>query len=306
VIALVYSAIFYRQVRDTPAGSTYFRPLKTGGLEVSSRMDFGFYALISLPIYASLLLLVWRLGKFGLLSFQGCLCGYAIAVALGACHYLKIWQVNRHLFTGTAPSTQRYKFKQVAIINLTYLACFGSELAVVSMLPLFFIQTFGISPVHAGITAGSFAVMNLLARPGGGWLSDRIGRRRVLTIMLCGQTVGYLLLSQVEPSWSVGLAIGLTIATSIFVQGACGGVDSVMPLIQRRMTGQIAGLTGAFGNVGGVLFLTVLSFVSPAIFFMVIAVISALAVAIVRFMDEPRGHMVEVTEDGSVQLIAME
>lgn len=306
VIALVYSVIFYRQVRDTPAGATYFRPAKTGGLEVSSRRDFYLYALISFPIYASLFVLTWRLGKFGLLSFTGSLIAYAISLALGIYHYVKIWQVNRHLFTGEHAPMPPYKFKQVAIINLTYLACFGSELAVVSMLPLFFIDTFHISPVYAGITAGSFAVMNLVARPGGGWLSDRIGRRKLLTITLIGQTVGYVLLSLVGPSWPVGLAIALTILTSVFVQGACGGVDSVMPLIQRRMTGQIAGLTGAFGNVGGVLLLTVLSFVSPHLFFLVIATLSVLAVAVVRLMDEPKGHMVEIAEDGSVQLIAME
>lgn len=306
IIALVYSVIFYREVRDTPAGATYFRPAKTGGLEVSSKSDFVLYALISLPIYLSLLLLTWRLGEFGLLSPLGCVIGYAVSVALGAYHYLKIWQVNRHLFTRTQPPMAPYKFKQVAIINLTYLACFGSELAVVSMLPLFFIDTFGISPVFAGITAGSFAVMNLFARPGGGWLSDRLGRRKVLTIALIGQTVGYLLLAQIDSSWSVGLAIGLTVLTSIFVQAACGGVDAVMPLIQRRMTGQIAGLTGAFGNVGGVIFLTVLSFVSPQVFFLVIAVLSALAVMIVRLLDEPRGHMVEIDEHGNAQLIAVE
>jgi NNP family nitrate/nitrite transporter-like MFS transporter len=37
---------------------------------------------------------------------------------------------------------QRYHFKQVAILNVAYMACFGSELAVVSMLPMFFIDTF--------------------------------------------------------------------------------------------------------------------------------------------------------------------
>jgi len=79
-----------------------------------------------------------------------------------------------------------------------------------------------------------------------------------------------------------------------------------VPLIQRRMTGQIAGMAGAYGNVGGVVFLTVLSFASPAVFFCVIAAISALAVLATRLLDEPRGHMVEVDEQGNVQMIAVE
>lgn len=40
----------------------------------------------------------------------------------------------------------------------------------------------------------------------------------------------------------------------------------MVPLIQRRLTGQIAGMAGAFGNVGGVVFLTVLATTNPQIF----------------------------------------
>ena len=36
VIAIVYSYFFYRGVRDTPEGSTYFRPMKSGGLDRKS------------------------------------------------------------------------------------------------------------------------------------------------------------------------------------------------------------------------------------------------------------------------------
>lgn len=51
-----------------------------------------------------------------------------------------------------------------------------------------------------------------------------------------------------------------------FVSGGCGAVYAIVPLIKRRMTGQIAGMVGAYGNVGGVLFLTLLSFVSSVVF----------------------------------------
>jgi NNP family nitrate/nitrite transporter-like MFS transporter len=96
------------------------------------------------------------------------------------------------------------------------------------------------------------------------------------------------------------------LATSIFVQGACGAVYSIVPLIQRRMTGQIAGMAGAYGNVGGVVFLTVLSLVSPISFFYVLAAISAVAFLGSLFLSEPKGHMVEKDEHGNVHLIAVE
>lgn len=308
VIAIIYSYFFYRGVRDTPEGSTYFKPQKMGGLEVTSKGDFVFYALMNVPLYLALALLTWRLSPAGLklLSAEGAMIAYATVAALALYQWTKIWQVNKHLFTGEHPAAPSYKFKQVAILNVAYMACFGSELAVVSMLPLFFIDTFHVSPVYAGMTAGCFAVMNLFARPGGGLFSDAFGRRKMLIICLLGQTIGYTVMSQIDSTWALPMAILTVLATSIFVQGACGAVYSVVPLIQRRMTGQIAGMAGAYGNVGGVTFLTVLSLVSPTVFFYVLAGTSAVALLGSFFISEPKGHMVEKDEHGNVHMIAVE
>lgn len=55
-------------------------------------------------------------------------------------------------------------------------------------------------------------------------------------------------------------------ACSFFVQAGEGAVFAIVPLVKRRMTGQVAGMAGAYGNVGAVTFLTVFSFVSPQVF----------------------------------------
>jgi NNP family nitrate/nitrite transporter-like MFS transporter len=309
ILSIVYSYVFYRSVRDTPEGSTYFRPMKSGGLEVTTKGDFLFYVLMTAPLYLVLAFMAWRLSPTGLklLTDSETLVAYIAIAALTTYQYFKIWQVNKHLFVINAPLPPRYEFKQVAVLNLAYMACFGSELAVISMLPQFFIDNFGASQLVAGFSAGCFAVMNIFARPGGGYLSDAVGRRKVLVICLLGQTIGYVLMSQMgNGDWSLPLALGLVIATSIFVQGACGAVYSIIPLIQRRMTGQIAGMAGAYGNVGGVLFLTVFSMVSPHHFFYVLAATSALAFVGGIFIREPRGHMIEVHPDGRVERIAVQ
>ncbi|MBF8276343.1 MAG: Nitrate/nitrite transporter, partial [Candidatus Brocadiaceae bacterium] len=41
-LILVYAVIYFLLARDTPEGSTYFKPNKTGGLEVTSKGDFYF------------------------------------------------------------------------------------------------------------------------------------------------------------------------------------------------------------------------------------------------------------------------
>jgi NNP family nitrate/nitrite transporter-like MFS transporter len=69
------------------------------------------------------------------------------------------------------------------------------------------------------------------------------------------------------------------------------------------MTGQIAGMTGAYGNVGAVVYLTVLSMVDYSTFFMVIAGTAVLGFVTLLFMSEPKGQIAEVNEDGSVTLI---
>lgn len=308
VIAIIYSVFFYRGVRDTPEGSTYFKPQKAGGLEVTSKSDFVFYALMNVPLYLALALLTWRLSPEGLklLSADNALIAYVVIAALAIYQWFKIWHVNKHLFDASHPPVASYKFKQVAILNVAYMACFGSELAVVSMLPLFFMDTFHISPVYAGMTAGCFAVMNLFARPGGGLFSDAYGRRKILLICLLGQSIGYGIMSQMDGSWSLLIAVAAVLATSIFVQGACGAVYSIVPLIQRRMTGQIAGMAGAYGNVGGVVFLTILSFVSPTGFFYLLAATSVVAFLGAMFITEPKGHMVETDAQGKVHLISVE
>lgn len=309
VIAIVYSYFFYRGVRDTPEGSTYFRPMKSGGLEVTTKGDFWFYLVMTAPLYLALVLLTWRLSPAGLklLSEPQAMIAYGAIAILTAYQYFKIWQVNKHLFVPNAPVPPRYQFKQVAVLNLAYMACFGSELAVVSMLPQFFIDHYDVSKSLAGLTAGCFAVMNIFARPGGGYLSDASGRRKVLMICLFGQTIGYLLMSQMGNSgWTLAMAVAVVLTTSIFVQGACGAVYSIVPLIQRRMTGQIAGMAGAYGNVGGVVFLTVFSMVSPVGFFYVLAGTAACAFIGSYFISEPRGHMIEVHPDGRVERIAVE
>ena len=73
--------------------------------------------------------------------------------------------------------------------------------------------------------------------------------------------------------------------------------------MQRRLTGQVAGMAGAYGNVGAVTFLTVLSFVSAQTFFLVIAGTAVVTLIAVQFMDEPKGQMAEILPDGTVQMI---
>lgn len=305
IIAFIYGIFYFRFARNTPKGATYFKPKKSGGLEVTSKGDYYFLLFMNIPMYVALGVLTWRLSPAGV-NLLPSVATYLIYLGLLALYIFQvsqIYRVNKDMLLHGVDKTQKYEFRQVAILNINYFVTFGSELAVISMLPFFFISTFALPPVKAGLLAAGFAFMNLVARPTGGLISDKFGRRKTMIILICGLALGYFGMSQINEAWPLFIAVGMTMLCSFFVQSGEGAVFAMVPLIKRRMTGQIAGMTGAYGNVGAVCFLTVYSFTTASTFFLVIAASSALAFTVSLFMKEPKGHTAEIMPDGTVQLI---
>ncbi|WP_434931587.1 NarK family nitrate/nitrite MFS transporter [Shewanella sp. HL-SH5] len=307
LMSLAFSFVYYFNITDTPKGSTYFKPKKGGGLEVTSKGDFVLLIIMKIPMYATLALLGWKLSPAGVSMFTQDITNliYGALVVIFIIDYYQTYQVNKHIFSSEVPEFERYEFKQVAVLNVLYFTTFGSELAVVSMLPLFFAETFGLGMAQAGMVASSYAFMNLMSRPGGGWLSDKFGRKVTLLILTAGLAIGYFSVAQIDSSWNLPVAVVVVMACSFFVQGGEGAVFAAVPLIKRRLTGQIAGMTGAYGNVGAVFFLTVYSVVSTQMFFYVIAVSAIFGFITLLFMNEPKGHIAEVNEQGEVTLISV-
>lgn len=306
IAAILYGIFYYFKVSNTPKGSTYFKPKKMGAMEVSSGPDLLLYVLMNIPLFLALGLLTWKLSpaQMNLIGYGMTYFIYLALLGIYLVQVWKIWNVNGHVIKEPVPEMMRYKFKQVAILDWAYLVTFGTELAVVSMLAMFYVNWFDIPKVTAALLAGIYPFINLVARPGGGWISDIIGRKRTLIIVFAGITGSFLVLGMVDQSWPVWVVVGITIIGGIFSKAGSGAVYAMVPLIQRRMTGQIAGMAGAFGNVGAVMFLTVNSLVDYDQFFMFIGIIAAIVFTlIVVYLEEPEGQMAEVLPDGTVQMI---
>ena len=159
--------------------------------------------------------------------------------------------------------------------------------------------------------ASSYAFMNLMSRPGGGLISDRLGSRKwTMVVLTAGMGIGYLMMSQVNANWWLPAAVLLTMACSFFVQASEGSTFAIVPLVKRRITGQIAGNVGAYGNVGAVAYLTtrlllvdssaaanggeaVMSQVNSG-FFQVLGVAGLIvAFLCIFFLEEPQGSFAE-------------
>ncbi len=308
VLAIAYGVFYYFNVTNTPKGSTYFKPKKIGAIEVSNLKDLILYILMNIPLYLALSLLTWKLSpeNMNMISSVVELSVYAALVLIFILQVYKTWQVNANILKNPVPKQHQYKFKQVAILDWAYFVTFGTELAVVSMLAMFYVDWFELPKITAALLAGVYPFINLFARPGGGYLSDKFGRKLTLIVVFSGVALSFLALGSVDKSWSIYTVVALTIAGGIFSKAGSGAIFAMVPLIQRRLTGQIAGMVGAYGNVGAVLFLTVNTLVDYDQFFMLIGVVSVIVLMlIILFLEEPKGHMVEVLDDGTVEVIKL-
>ncbi|MGF1537274.1 MAG: MFS transporter [Elainellaceae cyanobacterium] len=316
IVAALYGIFYYFNVTDTPPGKVYQRPESARGIEVTTKSDFWFLMAMNAPLTIILMVLAWRLQKVNFLNTGGMYVAWLLLLGLYAFQAYNCWTVNKDLLAGRKvyPAEDRYRFRQVAMLELTYIANFGSELAVVTMLPSFFEGTFGLDKATAGLIAASYAFMNLVSRPGGGIISDRMGSRKwTMVVLTMGMGIGYLMMSAVNSAWPLPLAVLLTMACSFFVQSSEGSTFAIVPLVKRRITGQVAGNVGAYGNVGAVAFLTtrllfadgsaaanggeaVMSAVNSS-FFQVLGTVGVIvAFLCIFFLEEPKDSFAEFHE----------
>jgi MFS transporter, NNP family, nitrate/nitrite transporter len=291
VVMGAYGVFYWFAITDGPTADTHRKPRKVAALEVSSWRDLVLLMLFTVPMVGVLSILVWRMQRTGFIdAMTAAACYFAIAVVIVYQLY-QVLRVNLPILRKGVPKDDRYPFKSVAALNTTYFANFGAELAVVSMLPMFFEETWGLTAAAAGLIAATFAFVNLFARPMGGLVSDRFGNRRfVMLAYMLGIAVGFALMGLLDSKWPLVVAVAITIACSFFVQGAEGATFGIIPSIKRRLTGQISGMAGAYGNVGAVFYLFVFMFVTPSQFFFIIAAGAFLSwLACYLWLAEPEG-----------------
>ena len=137
-------------------------------------------------------------------------------------------------------------------LSVVYALAFGSQLAIISMFPQFLESTFELSVATAGMVGSSFAILNLVSRPTGGWISDLVEKKRALILFVVGSMIGCIMMSQINSSWPLWKVLLLAFGCSMFLQAGTGACFAAVPLIRKDLTGQMAGLAGAYGNVGAV------------------------------------------------------
>ncbi|MBW4450096.1 MAG: NarK family nitrate/nitrite MFS transporter [Spirirestis rafaelensis WJT71-NPBG6] len=307
IIAAIYGVIYFNTVQDTPAGKTYKRPKKNGSLEVTSVKSFWAMIVSNFGLIFALGLLAWRLEQKNIhfLNQSQMYLAWVALAGLFAYQSYQAYKVNRELLTGkkTYAPSERYQFGQVALLEFTYITNFGSELAAVSMLPAFFEKTFGLEHVVAAMIASIYPFINLISRPSGGLISDKFRSRKwTMTIISVGIGVSYLMAHFINKNWPIPVAIAVTILAAYFAQAGCGATYGIVPLIKKEATGQIAGNVGAYGNFGGVVYLTIFSLTDAATLFSTMGIAALIcAFMCAFFLKEPKGSFAGAYEGESLE-----
>jgi MFS transporter, NNP family, nitrate/nitrite transporter len=131
---------------------------------------------------------------------------------------------------------------------LFYSVTFGGFVGLASFLNIFFFDQYGLTRVQAGNFATLCVVAGSFLRPVGGYLADRVGGIRMLTILLTG--IG-LLMAGMTLLPPLAWATLLLFATMALLGMGNGSVFQLVPQRFPKELGVITGVVGAAGGIGG-------------------------------------------------------
>ncbi|MEM9219720.1 MAG: MFS transporter [Cyanobacteria bacterium P01_F01_bin.150] len=133
------------------------------------------------------------------------------------------------------------------VLSVFYSLTFGGFVTLSIYLPTLYTERFALPATTAGALTAAFVVVATLSRPVGGWLSDRIGGRRLLRLVFIGiALLGWMI---AMPSFSVFNLSVLGCAVLLGLGNA--GVFKLVPEYFPRETGTVTGFVGAAGGLGG-------------------------------------------------------
>ena len=151
----------------------------------------------------------------------------------------------------------------------TYACSFGGELAINSVLAAYYLRNFPyLGQTGASNYAAMFGFLNFVTRPLGGVVGDVLYKVsggqlwwKKGWVHVCGMVTGVLLIviGVLDPH-DLGTMIGLVVIMAVFHEAGNGANFALIPHVFPHANGLMSGLTGAGGNLGGVVFAVVFRF----------------------------------------------
>ncbi len=199
----------------------------------------------------------WRLAMIfpGVLMLLAAFLNYKFTKDTPAGNYSEIQQgkATKKAFSWAVLADWR-----VWALALAYAMCFGMEITFDNVAALHFVDSFKLDQSSAGFWAGVFGAMNIFARAVGGIVADKVGNKYgmrgkgwLLGLVLGLEGLGLVLFAQ---AGSLPFAIITMLTFAMFLKMANGTTYAIVPFINKENMGTVAGIVGAGGNVGGMLF----------------------------------------------------
>jgi NNP family nitrate/nitrite transporter-like MFS transporter len=171
-------------------------------------------------------------------------------------------------------------------LTLFYFLTFGGFVALFLYLPKLLTGVFDISKSDAGARAAIFALLAVVGRPLGGWLSDRIRAARVLLWSFIVVLVGALVLAA-----SYQHMVPLTIAClvmALFLGLGMGAVFKLVPEWFPDRVGAVTGVVGAAGGLGGFFPPLIMGAVDYSLGFVLMGAVAALCLVVLAALNRRR------------------
>jgi NNP family nitrate/nitrite transporter-like MFS transporter len=132
-----------------------------------------------------------------------------------------------------------------------YFITFGGFVAMGFLLPTLLQDWFGYSKGEASARAAGFIIAATVARPVGGWVSDRVGAVPVLVLAFAGIAVDAAVLAALAPDPRIVPITISSLTLGAFLGAGSGAVFKIVPGEFPANPGAAAGVVGAAGGLGG-------------------------------------------------------
>lgn len=202
---------------------------------------------------------------------------WAVALAVVAILYFLFTQDDPSLEerrkSGVKPmpfSQQMAPLKNLQVwrFALYYFFVFGGFVALALWLPRYLIGAYGMDVAHAGMLAAAYSIPASLFRVVGGWMSDKLGARKVMywtfgVSVICCFLLAYpdtqYIVKGINGDITFRLAIGvvpftlLVFVLGFFMSLGKAAVYKHIPVYYPQYVGAVGGVVGMIGGLGGFL-----------------------------------------------------
>ena len=206
---------------------------------------------------------------------------------------------------------------QVWRFSLYYVVVFGAYVALASWMPKYYVTVYGLNLYDAALLTALFIFPASLLRPLGGYLSDKIGARKLMygtfstmlfALLLLAAPFGYIVLETPDgPKNVLPYSLGVGQFTALlFVVGCAMGIGKAavfkhIPEYFPHDVGAVGGLVGTLGALGGFLLPPLFVFVRErtglpqstfiVLFLLTLTASACMHVVIMRLLSKESPHL---------------